>query len=276
MNKNYKKYTSLADRFPFIIFAVIIVIAVIIVLRFSAKFTFPFFSGQASTSQTQNSTQQTSQIQQYPMLISSPENGQAFIFANGTETVPIKVDLKEDISSTGYKLNIILSDGQIIKTISAPPYVYDWNPGNAADYSIAATLVDANNNIISSSNTVKFSVQYSSGTLNTSYTSNSEISATAVTTIDHSVTIDLQIEEGPIYVPNGNIYYFRVRAIVTGDPTPTVVFSKDDSHGVWGATIAQVNLRMGQSYSLGAIASNGYDSKNATVTLTAPSGTPGI
>ncbi|MCL5073897.1 MAG: hypothetical protein M1308_23850 [Actinobacteria bacterium] len=271
MKKNYNKYTDYLDRFPFIIVAVIITIAIIFVLIFRVKFTFPFFSGSTSTGQTQSSTQQTLQTQGYPVLISSPENGQAFIFANGTETTPIKVDLKEDISNTGYKLNLVLSDRQIIKTFTSPPYEYDWNPVIAGNYSIVANLVDANDNIISSSNTVKFSVEYTSSTSNTL---SSETSGTATATTDHSVTINLQIIEGPTYVPNQGIYYYRVRAIVTGDPAPTVTFSKDDSHGAWGATIAQVNLHKGESYNLGAIASNTYDGKNATITLVAPTSTP--
>lgn len=271
MKKNYNKYTGFLDRFPFIIVAVIIVITIIFVLIFRAKFTFPFFSGSTSTGQTQNSTQQTSQTQQYPMLISSPANGQVFSFADENETVPIKIDSKEDITNTSYKINLVLSDGQIIKTFTSPPYEYDWNPGNAADYSIVANLIDANGNIVSSSNTVKFTVEYTSSTSNTS---SSEISSTTTATIDHSVTINLQIDEGPIYSPNDGIYYYRVRAIVTGDPLPTVIFKKDDSHGVWGPTIAQVNLHKGESYNLGAIASNAYDNKTATITLTAPSSTP--
>ena len=271
MKKNYNKYTDFLDRFPFIIVAVVIVIAIIFVLIFRAKFTFPFFSGSTSTSQTPSSTQQTSQTQQYPMLISSPANGQAFSFADENGTVPIKIDSKEDITNTNYKINLVLSDGQIIKTFTSPPYEYNWNPVNAADYSIVANLIDANGNIVSSSNIVKFSVQYTSSTSNTS---SSETSSTTTATIDHSITINLQIMEGPIYTPKDGIYYYRVEATITGNPLPTVVFSKDDSHGVWGPTIAQVNLHKGESYNLGAIASNTYDSQNATITLTAPGSTP--
>jgi len=272
MKKNYNKYTSMLDRFPFIIFAVIIVIAIIFVLMFRAKFTFPFFSGSASTSQTQSSTQETSQAQQYPILISSPTNDQAFSFTTQNETVPIKIDSKEDVTSTSYKINLVLSDGQIIKTFTSPPYVYDWNPTIAGNYSIVATLVDANDNIVSSSNIIKFSVNYTSTASDTSSSETSSAATTAL--IDHSVTINLQITEGPIYSPGDGIFYYRVKAIVTGDPAPTIVFEKDDSHGTWGPTIAQINLHKGESYSLGAIASNSFDSKNATIMLTAPSVTP--
>ena len=267
MKKNYKKYTSFADRFPFIIVALILVFAIIFVFQFRAKFTFPFFSGSASTSQTQNTTQQTLQTQQYSMLISSPSNGQAFSFTDENGTVPIKIDSKEDITNTDYKINLVLNDGSIIKTFSLPPYEYNWNPVKAGSYSILANLVDATNKIISSSNIVKFSVDYTSTTSNTS---SSETSSATTALSDHSVTIDLRIEEGPTYSPDSDIFYYRVRAIVTGDPLPTVSFSKDDSNGVWGSTITQVNLRKGQSYNLGAIASNTYDRKNANITLTAP------
>lgn len=271
MKKNYNRYTSFADRFPFIVVALILVFAIIFVFQFRAKFTFPFFSGSASAGQTQTTTQQTSQTQQYSMLISSPANGQVFSFTDENGTVPIKIDSKEDITNTNYKINLVLNDGPIIKTFSLPPYEYNWNPVKAGSYQIAANLVDATNNRVSSSNMVRFSVEYA---ISNSNTSNSEISGTTASAVDHSVTVDLQIEEGPTYSPDSGIFYYRVRAIVTGDPMPTVVFSKDDSNGVWGATIAQVNLRKGQSYNLGVIASNTYDSKNANITLTAPLITP--
>lgn len=268
MKKNYNKYTGFLDRFPFIIVAVIIAIAIIFVLIFRAKFTTLFSSGAASTGQTQSSTQQTSQNQQYPMLISSPANNQVYSFANENETVPVKIELKENIGGTGYKLNLVLGDGQIIKTFTSAPYEYNWNPGKAADYSIVANIVDANDNIVSSSNIVKFSVAYLGSS------SSSETSGVSSTTIDNSVTINLQILEGPVYSSNDGIYYYRVEAIVTGDPLPTVTFSKDDSNGVWGETIVQVNLKKGQFYVLTATAINNFDKQTTTITLNAPNSTP--
>lgn len=264
MKKNYNKYTSFSDRFPYIIFVVIIIFAIIIFLIFKAKFTFSLFSGSPSTQQTQSTTLQT---QQYSMLISSPANNKVYSFVNPNETVPIKVDLKADIESTNYKLNLALGDGSIIKTFTSSPYTYDWKPGISGNYSIVATLVDPGGNIISSSNLVEFTVEYASGTSNTP---SSEASGATTSTVDNSVTINLQISEGPVYSQGDGIYYYRIRAVVTGDPAPTVVFSKDDSHGVWEPTVAQVNLQKGQTYTLKAIASNSYDSKNASITITAP------
>lgn len=264
MKKNYNKYTGFLDRFPYVIVAVIIVIAIIFVLIFRAKFTTLFSSSTTSQQQTQNTALQT---KQYPMLISSPANNQVYSFADKNGTVPIKIELKEDIGNTNYKLNLVLGDGQTIKTFTAAPYEYAWNPGSAADYLVVANLVDTNDNIVSSSNTVKFSVEYTSSTSNTS---SSESSSTTTSAIDNSVTINLQILEGPIYSPEGDIYYYRVEAIVTGNPLPTVKFSKDDSNGVWGKTKAQVNLGKGQSYNLTATATNDYDSQIANIILTAP------
>ncbi|MHB1253253.1 MAG: hypothetical protein ACYCZ1_03720 [Candidatus Humimicrobiaceae bacterium] len=43
--KNYNKYTSFTDRFPFIIVALIIVFAIIFVFQFKAKYPLSFLSG---------------------------------------------------------------------------------------------------------------------------------------------------------------------------------------------------------------------------------------
>ncbi|MCL4385066.1 MAG: hypothetical protein M1475_00705 [Actinobacteria bacterium] len=258
MNRDYNKYSSFFDRFPFIIVAVIFVIAIIFVLIFKAKFTVLLSSSSSTNTTTRQQTQNTlSQTQQYPIYISSPVNEQAFDFSSKKEAVPIKVDLKKDITDTNYKLEIlVITNGQIIRIFDSVPYKYDWTPEQAGEYEIVANLVDVNNNVISSSNTVKFSVKYDTGITST--------------TVDHSVSINLQIYEGPVYVPDNGIYYYRVEAIVNGDPLPTVVFSKDDSHGAWGPKIAQVNLRKGEFYNLEATASNSYDSQTATIMLIAP------
>ena len=48
---------------------------------------------------------------------------------------------------------------------------------------------------------------------------------------------------GPEYKAEGDVCFYRVEAIVTGNPMPTeAVFSKDDSGSSWGPLKAQVNL----------------------------------
>ncbi|MCK5567434.1 MAG: hypothetical protein KAI62_05935 [Actinomycetia bacterium] len=70
-------------------------------------------------------------------------------------------------------------------------------------------------------------------------------------------TIELEVYEGPLYSQADDICYWRVKAIVTGVPTPVVEFSRDDSNGAWGSKKAQINLaNPTDSYSLSASATN--------------------
>jgi len=56
-------------------------------------------------------------------------------------------------------------------------------------------------------------------------------------------TIELNVYMGPEYNAADDVCFYRVEAIVTGNPMPTeAVFSKDDSGGSWGPLRAQVNL----------------------------------
>jgi len=56
--KNYNKYTSFTDRFPFIIFAVILVFAIIFIFQFKAKYPLPFFSSYTLSAMSTNSAGQ--------------------------------------------------------------------------------------------------------------------------------------------------------------------------------------------------------------------------
>lgn len=55
-------------------------------------------------------------------------------------------------------------------------------------------------------------------------------------------TVKLIIHEGPIYLKEDNICFYRIKAIVGGKPSPKIEFSKDDSNGTWGKNISQINL----------------------------------
>ena len=68
-------------------------------------------------------------------------------------------------------------------------------------------------------------------------------------------TIELEIYQGPI--PADGICYYRVQATVSGNPAPSVEFSKDDSGSAWGTKKAQVNLYdPSETYTLVATATN--------------------
>jgi len=70
-------------------------------------------------------------------------------------------------------------------------------------------------------------------------------------------TIDLEIYEGPIYSEADWVCYYRIKAIVTGNPNPEVEFSRDDSGGSWGTTKCQINLHdPSETYNLTATATN--------------------
>src|SRR3972149_8605198 len=118
--KNYNKYTSFIDRFPFIIFALIIVFAVIFVFQFRAKYPLPFFSGSASATQDTASPS-------YSIFVASPNDEEVFDLVNKNESVPIEVKSKE-VEELNYKINLVINDKDTIKTFSSPPYRYDWYP----------------------------------------------------------------------------------------------------------------------------------------------------
>jgi serine/threonine protein kinase len=80
-------------------------------------------------------------------------------------------------------------------------------------------------------------------------------------------TIKLTIIEGPTSAEGGSICYYRVKATVTGNPAPTIIFSKDDSNGSFGSNVAQVNLSQGESYTLTTSASNDIGSVSDNITL---------
>lgn len=80
-------------------------------------------------------------------------------------------------------------------------------------------------------------------------------------------TISLEIYEGPTL--ERSICYYRIRATVTGSPSPNVSFSKDDSGGAWLPNKVQVNLNNpGDTYTLTATATNSEGSDTDTITLT--------
>lgn len=81
-------------------------------------------------------------------------------------------------------------------------------------------------------------------------------------------TISLTIQQGPVYSAADNVCYYRVKANVTGTPTPTIAWSRDDSEGAWGRDVAQVNLHSPtETYTLTATATNSAGSDNASITL---------
>jgi len=81
-------------------------------------------------------------------------------------------------------------------------------------------------------------------------------------------TIELEVFEGPIYSSSDNVCYYRIKANITGTPTPDVEFSKDDSGGAWGKFKCQVNLNdPTETYTLTATATNSEGSDSDSVDI---------
>ena len=96
------------------------------------------------------------------------------------------------------------------------------------------------------------------------------IETTQTTTEDISKnlpTLKLIVYEGPVIVYS-DMGYYRIEAIVTGDPYPVIKFSKDDSNGTWGKNRAQVNLKNGESYDLIVTAVNSVGTVTKHIVLT--------
>ena len=74
---------------------------------------------------------------------------------------------------------------------------------------------------------------------------------------DIAPTIKLIIYKGPLYSKGDDICYYRIVVEVTGDPSPEVAFTRDDSLGSLGPDKVQVNLtRDNRSFTLGEVAEN--------------------
>jgi hypothetical protein len=107
-------------------------------------------------------------------------------------------------------------------------------------------------------------------------TANSLTTETAIENVESTTeyvninlpTLKLIIYEGPVQVQENDMAYYRVEARVTGNPAPFIKFSRDDSGGVWGKNIAQINLKNGESYDLVVTAVNSIGSVKRHIMLT--------
>jgi hypothetical protein len=101
---------------------------------------------------------------------------------------------------------------------------------------------------------------------------NSEVMADSSLRLKEAVnlktpTLKLSIYKGPEYAQDGTICFYRIKATITGQPKPQIIFSKDDSNGAWGKNISQVNLKEGESYTLMCEATNSAGKASGSITL---------
>jgi len=106
-------------------------------------------------------------------------------------------------------------------------------------------------------------------TTDTSKSSSTDTSKSSSSEAQVAPIIKLQIYEGPTYSQADDVCYYRIEAIVTGSPAPTVTFSKDDSNGSFGSKKVQINLTKGSpNYALTAKVKNSAGEATATLNLT--------
>jgi len=137
------------DKIPYILFGVILITAVIIFFSIRSFVPLNFFSGVE---------EETEEEVEYTLFISSPTNDKPFNFINESEQVPIEIRAPE-VENTDYIIKVLVNDNEI-KSFTSPPYEYNWNPGSSGEYEMIAQLIDSTGNMVTSSNTVNFTVQY--------------------------------------------------------------------------------------------------------------------
>lgn len=147
--KNYKKYSFFLDRFPYILLILIIGFSILFFIIVRNNLPLNFFSGLPEDAVSE---------EEYTIFITSPNNNQEFELVNRNETVPVEIKAKE-IEDLDYILKVYIDDNDV-KTFRYPPFEFNWLPDEPGKYLIEAKLFDENNNIISTSNRVEFSIKY--------------------------------------------------------------------------------------------------------------------
>jgi len=148
MKKN-NKYTPFLDKFPFIIFVVILILSLLFFLLIRERLPLNFFS---------STTAEIESKKEYTIFITSPSNNEIFNFINQNEAVPVEIKAKE-IENLGYIVKVFIN-GEEIQTFNSPPYKFNWNPNVSGEYEVVANVFDENSNLVSTSNKVNFLVEY--------------------------------------------------------------------------------------------------------------------
>jgi len=95
-----------------------------------------------------------------------------------------------------------------------------------------------------------------------------EVTTAATSEQKTKPAIKLEIYEGPTYSPGDDVCWYRIKATVTGNPKPTIVFSKDDSGGACGKYQVQISIRRFQPYTLTATVKNSEGTATDSINLT--------
>lgn len=152
MNNNDKKLrkqkTFFLDRFPYIIFILIIGLTLLIFFIVKDKLPLSFFSKKPVAVVAENS---------FDLYFASPAKNQSFDFVSINETVPIEIKGKDIENNNNYNLNIYINS-KLVKTLNASPFKFNWNPSQTGAYDIYAEITDKNNKVVYTSEKIPFAV----------------------------------------------------------------------------------------------------------------------
>jgi len=148
-NKKLKKQkTFFTDRFPYIIFILIIGFSLVVFFIVKDRLPLDAFTKKTTAVETQSNLD---------LYFASPTKNQSFELVNVNETVPIEIKGKNIESNENYNINIFLNN-ELIKTLNNSPYIYNWNPAQTGAYDIYAEITDKNNKVLYTSEKISFSV----------------------------------------------------------------------------------------------------------------------
>ena len=168
-NKIKKQKTFFLDRFPYIVFILIIGLSLVIFFSIKTKMPLNFFSGKAVTQTTQSALD---------VYFASPTKNQIFDFVSSNETVPIEIKGKDiENTNSNYNVNIYIND-ELVKTLNTSPFKFNWNPKQAGSYNIYTQITDKNDNVIFTSEKIPFVVNIKNeGTTESTSAQNVDINA---------------------------------------------------------------------------------------------------
>ena len=148
-NRKLKKQkTIFTDRFPYIIFIVIIGISLIIFFNVKERLPLGAFTTKTTAAASDNS---------FDLYFASPSKNQSFELVNVNETVPIEIKDKNIENNLNYNINVFINN-ELVKTLNNSPYTYNWSPPETGAYDIYAEITDKNNKVLFTSEKISFSV----------------------------------------------------------------------------------------------------------------------
>jgi hypothetical protein len=141
--------------------------------------------------------------------------------------------------------------------------------GNDISTSKSEFVTDEVTGIETENNPAETSGEEKTGDSISENTQSSEEQTDSETTAEpaEAPSVKLEITEGPKYAQEGQICYYRVKAIATGKPYPILKFNKDDSNGSWGSGTVQVNLIKDEVFNLACTATNTEGTASASIEL---------